>query len=98
MGSPFSLKVAVIANIKAVEHSSICSRKFEMIVILPLNHVRLQSGQYIRAPGTKGCHQAFVHGVFVEIELKGHAGRRAAEFSFSNRSASASSAAKAASI
>ena len=75
VGWTLSLETTVIADIEAVEDPSLSRRKFEMVVILSLNHARFLCRHHIRTPSAKGQNQCLIHGVFIEIEASGHAGR-----------------------
>ena len=98
MGLTLSMKAAKIGDVEALKDSFFRRREGEVVVVRPLDPVRLVCGQHVHSSGSKRGNQGPVHGVFVEIETNSHTGREPAVCSRSSRSASASSVAKSASI
>lgn len=97
MGPALSVKAAIVRNIEVVEDTTLLRRKVEVVLIQALDHVRFMRCEYIHPSGAHSRYQRLVHGVFVQVEAKGHAGLCARTRSASSRSASVSSAARSAS-
>ena len=78
MGLTLSMKAAKIGDVEALKDSFFRRREGEVVVVRPLDPVRLMCGQHVHSSGSKRGNRGPVHGVFVEIETNSHTGREPA--------------------
>jgi hypothetical protein len=68
MGWTLRLQTAIVGDIETIENPSFPRRKGDVVLVLPLDHVRFVRGKQVQPSRPQRRDQGLVHGVLVEVE------------------------------